>query len=41
MEMRKELRELAAAQKRTDATLRDFMASMRPGGNGHEKGFAL
>ena len=40
-ETRKELRELAAAQKRTEATLRDFIASMRRGGNGHKKGFAL
>ena len=33
----KEMRELAAAQKRTDASLKAFIDSMRRGGNGHGK----
>jgi signal transduction histidine kinase len=35
-EMRSAIKELAAAQKRTEATLRTFIASLR-GGNGHRK----
>jgi hypothetical protein len=45
VETRKDLRTLAgrqlkleAAQERTDKTLRDFISSMRHGGNGHAKG---
>ena len=34
--IRKEIRELAAAQKRTEAELRSFIASLR-GTNGHRK----
>jgi len=37
LETRRDLRELAAAQKRTDASLRAFIDSMRGGGNGHTK----
>jgi Spy/CpxP family protein refolding chaperone len=35
LETRKDLRELAAAQKRTDASLRALIDSLRGGGNGH------
>ena len=35
-EIRGEIRELTAAQKRTDAALRSFIASLR-GANGHRK----
>jgi hypothetical protein len=35
-EIRKEIRDLTLAQKRTEATLRTFIASLR-GGNGHRK----
>jgi hypothetical protein len=35
-EIRREMRELALSQKRTEAELRAFMASLR-GGNGHRK----
>jgi hypothetical protein len=34
---RKEMRELAAAQKRTDAALKAFIESLKRGGNGHSK----
>jgi hypothetical protein len=37
LETRRDLRSLAAAQKRTDASLRAFIDSMRGGGNGHTK----
>ena len=37
LDTRKDLRELAAAQKRTDASLHALIASMRGGGNGHTK----
>jgi hypothetical protein len=37
LETRKDLRELAAAQKRTDASLHSLIESMRGGGNGHTK----
>ena len=37
LETRKDLRELAAAQKRTDASLHALVDSMRAGGNGHTK----
>ena len=37
LETRKDLRELAAAQKRTDASLHALIDSMRGGGNGHTK----
>jgi Spy/CpxP family protein refolding chaperone len=37
METRKDLRELATAQKRTDASLHALIDSMRGGGNGHTK----
>ena len=37
LETRRDLRELAAAQKRTDSSLRAFIDSMRGGGNGHTK----
>jgi hypothetical protein len=37
LETRKDLRELATAQKRTDASLHALIASMRGGGNGHTK----
>jgi hypothetical protein len=37
VESRKDIRALAAAQKRTDASLRAFIDSMRGGGNGHTK----
>ena len=36
-ETRKELRELAAAQKLTQKSLQDFIQSLRGGGNGHGK----
>jgi len=35
LETRRDLRELAAAQKRTDASLHALINSMRGGGNGH------
>lgn len=41
LEVRKEMRALSAAQKRTEETLQAFIASMRRGGNGHGKGLAL
>ena len=34
---RKDIRSLAAAQKRTDASLHALIDSMRGGGNGHSK----
>ena len=37
LETRKDLRELAAAQKRTDASLHALIDSMRMGGNGHTR----
>ena len=37
VETRKDIRALAAAQKRTDEELREFIASLRRGGNGHRK----
>jgi hypothetical protein len=37
LETRKDLRELAAAQKRTDASLHALIDSLRGGGNGHTK----
>lgn len=37
LETRKELKALAAAQKRTDETLQSFINSLRRGGNGHGK----
>jgi hypothetical protein len=37
VQSRKDIRSLAAAQKRTDASLRAFIDSMRGGGNGHTK----
>jgi len=37
LETRRDLRELAVAQKRTDSSLRAFIDSMRGGGNGHTK----
>ena len=37
LETRKDLRELAASQKRTDASLHALIESMRGGGNGHTK----
>ena len=37
LETRKDLRELAAAQKRTDESLRALIASLHGGGNGHTK----
>ena len=37
LETRRDLRELAAAQKRTDSSLRAFIDSLRGGGNGHTK----
>ena len=37
LETRKDLRELAAAQKRTDESLHALIESMRIGGNGHTK----
>jgi hypothetical protein len=37
LETRKDLRELAAAQKRTDESLRALIDSLRGGGNGHTK----
>jgi hypothetical protein len=36
-ETRKDIRELRAAQKRTDASLKALIDSMRGGGNGHAK----
>jgi len=35
LETRKDLRELATAQKRTDASLHVLIDSLRGGGNGH------
>jgi hypothetical protein len=35
--LRKEVRELAAMQKRTEASLRSFIDTMNRGGNGHSK----
>jgi Spy/CpxP family protein refolding chaperone len=35
LETRKDLRELATAQKRTDASLHALIDSLRGGGNGH------
>jgi Spy/CpxP family protein refolding chaperone len=37
LETRRDLRELAAAQKRTDESLRALIDSLRVGGNGHSK----
>jgi Spy/CpxP family protein refolding chaperone len=37
LETRRDLRELAAAQKRTDASLRALIDSLQGGGNGHTK----
>jgi len=37
LETRRDLRELAAAQKRTDASLRALIDSLHGGGNGHTK----
>ena len=37
VQSRKDIRSLAAAQKRTDASLRAFIDSMRGGGNGYTK----
>jgi hypothetical protein len=37
LETRKDIRSVAAAQKRTDASLRALIDSMRGGGNGHTK----
>ena len=37
LETRKDLRELATAQKRTDASLHALIDSMRGGGNGHTR----
>jgi hypothetical protein len=37
LDTRKDLRELAAAQKRTDESLRALIDSLRGGGNGHTK----
>ena len=36
-DLRKEVRALATAQRRTEASLDAFIASMRRGGNGHGK----
>ena len=37
LETRRDLRELAAAQKRTDASLHALIDSLQGGGNGHSK----
>jgi hypothetical protein len=37
LETRKDLRELATAQKRTDASLHALIDSLHGGGNGHTK----
>jgi hypothetical protein len=37
LETRRDLRELAAAQKRTDASLHALINSLHGGGNGHTK----
>lgn len=37
MALRKEMRELAAAQRETDRQLKEFIRSLRGGGNGHAK----
>ena len=37
LETRKDLRELAASQKRTDASLHALIESLRGGGNGHTR----
>ena len=37
LETRRDLRELAAAQKRTDESLHALIDSLRGGGNGHSK----
>jgi hypothetical protein len=37
VQSRKDIRSLAAAQKRTDASLHALIDSMRGGGNGHTK----
>jgi hypothetical protein len=37
LETRKDLRELASAQKRTDASLHALIDSLHGGGNGHTK----
>jgi hypothetical protein len=37
VQSRKDIRSLAAAQKRTDASLHALIDSMRLGGNGHTK----
>ena len=37
VQSRKDIRSLAAAQKRTDASLHALIDSMRIGGNGHTK----
>lgn len=37
-ETRKDIRELRAAQKRTEASLKAFIDTMRGVGNGHAKG---
>lgn len=36
LETRRDLRELAVAQKKTDASLKAFIDSMRGDGNGHQ-----
>ena len=37
VQSRKDIRSLAAAQKRTDASLHSLIDTMRGGGNGHTK----
>jgi hypothetical protein len=37
VQSRKDIRSLAAAQKRTDASLHSLIDTMRMGGNGHTK----
>ncbi len=37
VQSRKDIRSLTAAQKRTDASLKTLIDSMRGGGNGHSK----
>jgi len=37
LETRRDLRALAASQKRTDASLQALITSLRAGGNGHTK----
>ena len=38
VQFRKDMRELQAAQKKTEASLKAFIDSMQGGGNGHAKG---